>query len=325
MEQVLNIVNLAKHFGDNKVLRDINLEVNKGDVIAIIGPSGSGKSTFLRCINGLDHATKGQIYYKNELMGNFYSYYEKRIKREKVKLFQARKDINYTIKLEVSKLDKTSENYKSQVRDIKARYHSIWMELKEKTASLIKEHEAVIERIKKQNKEEIHLNVNEYRRNVTMVFQQFNLFNNYNVLNNCMMTQMKVLHRSKDEAMKKAREELGRVDMLERENFKVSQISGGQKQRVAIARALCMDPEVILFDEPTSALDPEMVDEVLQVMKKLADEGRTMIVVTHEMNFAKHVANKVVFMDKGYVVEAGTPEEIFEHPKSERLKEFLNM
>ena len=325
MEQVLKIVNLAKHFGDNKVLRDINLEVNKGDVIAIIGPSGSGKSTFLRCINGLESATKGQIYYKNELIGNFYSYFEKRIKREKTKLSEAKKDIKFTIKEEIKALDKASATYKDEVNLIKDKYHSIYSELVENTNKLIEEHKEAIRKIKAQNKEEIHLNVNEYRRNVTMVFQQFNLFNNYDVLHNCMLTQMKVLHRNKEDARKKAEEELGKVGMLEREHFLTRQISGGQKQRVAIARALCMDPEVILFDEPTSALDPEMVDEVLQVMKKLADEGRTMIVVTHEMNFAKNVANKVVFMDKGFVVEQGTPEEIFNHPKTDRLKEFLNM
>lgn len=157
-----------------------------------------------------------------------------------------------------------------------------------------------------------------------MVFQQFNLFNNYNVLGNCTLAQRKVLHRSKEEANKIAIKALNEVGMGDRMNFKVNEISGGQKQRVAIARALCMNPDIILFDEPTSALDPEMVGEVLEVMKKLAEEGMTMIVVTHEMNFAKGVSNKVMFMDKGYVVESGTPDEIFNHPKEERTKQFIN-
>ena len=158
-----------------------------------------------------------------------------------------------------------------------------------------------------------------------MVFQQFNLFNNLNVLENCILAQTNVLKRSNTEAKEIALEKLKLVGMLDWQNYRVSALSGGQKQRVAIARALCMNPEVILFDEPTSALDPEMVDEVLQVMKNLADDGITMIVVTHEMAFAKNVSNKVVFMDKGYIVEEGSPVEIFENPQSERLKEFLKI
>ena len=156
-----------------------------------------------------------------------------------------------------------------------------------------------------------------------MVFQNFNLFENYNVLGNCMIAQEKVLHRSKKDAKKIALDNLKKVGMLDRASYKVSEISGGQKQRAAIARALCMNPDVILFDEPTSALDPEMVGEVLQVMKELASEGMSMVVVTHEMKFAREVANKVVFMADGYIVEQGTPEEVFEHPKMERTKEFL--
>lgn len=166
-------------------------------------------------------------------------------------------------------------------------------------------------------------NINEYRKHLGMVFQQFNLFNNHNVLNNCMVGQIKVLKRTKEQAETVARKNLQLVGMEEYINAKPSQLSGGQKQRVAIARALSMDPDVLLFDEPTSALDPEMVGEVLKVMKELAGLGLTMLVVTHEMDFAKDVADRVVFMDKGVIVEEGPPAEIFNHPKEERTKEFL--
>ncbi len=167
-------------------------------------------------------------------------------------------------------------------------------------------------------------NANSYRSKVGMVFQSFNLFNNMTVLKNCMVAQIKVLKRSEDEAKEKALYYLRKVGMEAFANAPSITLSGGQKQRVAIARALCMDPEVLLFDEPTSALDPEMVQEVLNVMKDLANEGLTMIIVTHEMGFAKDVADKVVFMDQGVIVEQGSPEEIFNHPKQERTRAFLS-
>ena len=166
-------------------------------------------------------------------------------------------------------------------------------------------------------------NIYSYRAKLGMVFQQYNLFNNFNVLDNCIVAQIKVLNRSKEEAKKVAMKYLKTVGMDEYVNAKPKQLSGGQKQRVAIARALSMEPEVMLFDEPTSALDPEMVGEVLKVMKELAETGLTMLVVTHEMEFAREVANRVVFMDKGVIAEEGTPEEIFNCPKEERTREFL--
>lgn len=168
------------------------------------------------------------------------------------------------------------------------------------------------------------LDVNQYRSKVGMVFQGFNLFNNLTVLENCMIGQIKVLKRNKQEAKEIALKYLEKVGMLKFANAGSTQLSGGQKQRVAIARALCMNPEVLLFDEPTSALDPEMVGGILDVMKELANEGLTMIVVTHEMQFAKDVSTRVVFMDKGYIVEQGSPKEIFENPQEARTKEFLN-
>ena len=237
---VIKLSHLEKAFGDNAVLRDINLEVSKGEVISVIGSSGSGKSTMLRCISLLEIPTGGEIYYEG-------------------------------------------------------------MNIQDKSVSLT-----------------------EYRAKVAMVFQQFNLFNNMTALENCVKPQMIVLKRSKEEATKIALEFIEKVGMSAYINAKPSQLSGGQKQRIAIARALSMNPDVILFDEPTSALDPEMVGEVLEVMQDLAKSGYTMIVVTHEMGFAREVSNRVIFMDGGYIVEEGTPEEIFKNAKQERTKQFLS-
>lgn len=229
---------LEKSFGDHKVLLDVNLTVDKGEVISVIGSSGSGKSTMLRCINLLEEPTGGVIRYKDQ--------------------------------------------------DI------------------------------------LTLNLSKYRAEVGMVFQQFNLFDNMTALENCVMPQMKVLKRKRDEAEKIAREFIEKVGMTAFVNARPKQLSGGQKQRIAIARALSMNPEVILFDEPTSALDPEMVGEVLDVIKSLAKSGLTMIVVTHEMAFAREVSDRVIFMDGGVVLEEGAPEELFGNPKMPRTREFLS-
>ena len=239
MPSIIKVNNLEKKFGENLVLKDINMEVQKGEVVTIIGSSGSGKSTLLRCLNLLEEPTNGEILYKNENI-----------------------------------LDKKF--------DLRA-----------------------------------------YRTKVGMVFQNFNLFENKTVLDNCTLSQEKVLKISKNKAQEKAEKFLQLVGMDQYINAKPSQISGGQKQRVAIARALCMDPEVLLFDEPTSALDPEMVGEVLEVMTKLAKEGITMIVVTHEMDFAREVSSRVSFMNEGIILEEGSPEEIFTNPKNQRTKDFL--
>ena len=237
---VLEIKHLKKSFGDHEVLKDINLTVNKGEVVSIIGSSGSGKSTLLRCINQLETPTDGHILYHG-------------------------KDI----------LD----------------------------------HE---------------MKISEFRSKVGMVFQQFNLFNNMTALKNCIIGQQKVLKIPHDEAVETAKLYLDKVGMTPYANAKPRQLSGGQKQRVAIARALAMHPEVILFDEPTSALDPEMVGEVLDVMANLSTSGLTMMIVTHEMSFARDVSDRVIFMDDGYIVEDGTPEELFGNPKHNRTKAFLS-
>ncbi|RBP56976.1 amino acid ABC transporter ATP-binding protein (PAAT family) [Alkalibaculum bacchi] len=239
MSKVIEIQRLNKSFGTHEVLKDINITVDKGEVVSIIGSSGSGKSTLLRCVNLLEKPSGGAIIYKGE-------------------------------------------NILDDKHDVYA-----------------------------------------YRTKLGMVFQQFNLFNNHDVLNNCVVGQVKVLKRSKEEAEKIAMEYLKVVGMDQFINARPNQLSGGQKQRVAIARALSMEPDVMLFDEPTSALDPEMVGEVLKVMKELADSGLTMMVVTHEMDFARDVSDRVIFMDKGVIAEEGTPEQIFNTPTQERTKEFL--
>lgn len=305
MDKILSISNLAKYFKDNKILCDISLDVFKGDVISVIGPSGSGKSTFLRCINGLDEATKGKIMFHDYLVGEYYLYYIEEIIDTRKQFFKAKKEVLINKAL---KKDKKIQSLKSLKNEYKIKVN----ELKNKI-------NAIKNNIKTAKKLDLAL----YRSKVNMVFQQFNLFNNYNVLDNCIIPQVKILKRKKEEARAIAIKNLELVGMKDRVNYKISEISGGQKQRVAIARALSMDPEIILFDEPTSALDPEMVDEVLSVMKTLADKGMTMIVVTHEMNFAKNVSNKVIFMDSGYIVEEGDPHQILENPQTKRLREFL--
>ena len=239
-DRIFEIRHLQKQFGDHQVLIDVNLSVERGEVVSIIGSSGSGKSTLLRCINLLETPTSGEILYKG-----------KNIQTEIPSLYR-------------------------------------------------------------------------YRAEVGMVFQQFNLYNNMDVLQNCVIGQKLVMKRSKQEAEELAMKYLTTVGMKQFINAKPRQLSGGQKQRVAIARTLAMSPEVILFDEPTSALDPEMVGEVLNVMKSLASTGLTMLVVTHEMGFARDVSDRVVFMDGGVVVEDGSPDVVFNNPSKPRTREFLS-
>lgn len=239
-EVVVSIKNLQKAFGDNVVLRDIDLDVHKGEVVVVLGPSGSGKSTMLRCINRLEHPTSGSI---------------------------------------------VVEGVDVCAKDV---------------------------------------DLNKVRTHLGMVFQQFNLFAHMTVLQNVMLGPVDVLGVSKDEARERAMDLLGRVGVAEQADKVPAQLSGGQQQRVAIARSLAMQPKAMLFDEPTSALDPEMINEVLEVMVRLAQQGMTMIVITHEMNFARRVADRVVFMADGQIVETGTPDEFFDHPQTKRAQDFLN-
>ena len=239
-EPLIQVQNLGKSFGKIDVLKDITVDIYKGDVVFAVGPSGSGKSTFLRCLNRLEEPTKGHIYFEG-----------------------------------------------TDITDPKT-------------------------------------DIDKHRQKMGMVFQQFNLFPNYTVKGNIMLAPVQTGLMNKEEASKRADELLMRVGLSDKADTYPAMLSGGQKQRIAIARALCMNPEVLLFDEPTSALDPEMVGEVLEIMKELAQDGMTMVVVTHEMGFAREVGTKVLFMDGGNIVEENTPQEFFTNPQSPRLQEFLS-
>ncbi|MBP5693950.1 MAG: ATP-binding cassette domain-containing protein [Bacilli bacterium] len=331
METVLEVKNLAKFFGKTKVLRDISLTVNKGDVIAIIGPSGSGKSTFLRCLNLLEEPTRGELIFENETYFHIvkckndfvdYDAYHRDLDVYEAELVRTEDNLAIYQNLKIEGAD--DQDIDRKISDAKKEFKKVRKHPVQKIDYF--DSKAYEEAIKNTPKFSITPNeINKIRSKINMVFQSFNLFENKNVLENCCVAQEKVLKRPKATAREIAFKELAAVNMQDRMNYFPRELSGGQKQRVAIARALCMNPEVILFDEPTSALDPEMVDEVLNVMKNLAAQGRTMIVVTHEMNFARNVANKVIFMDKGFVVESGNPKEIFDNPKTERLKQFLKL
>ena len=237
---LIQAIDVQKNFGNLSVLKGIDLNIYKGDVVVIVGPSGSGKSTFLRCLNLLEVPSGGSIHFEN--------------------------------------VDITDKR----------------------------------------------VNIDKHRQKMGMVFQQFNLFPHMTILKNMTIGPMKLKGLSQEEAESKAMKLLERVGLADRADAYPSQLSGGQKQRIAIVRALCMEPEVLLFDEPTSALDPEMVGEVLQVMKDLAKEKMTMVVVTHEMGFAKEVSNRVIFIDEGIIQEENEPKEFFENPKNERLQSFLS-
>lgn len=240
---MLKTVDLYKSFGDLEVLKGVNTEINKGEVVAIIGPSGSGKSTFIRCLNLLEEPTKGKVFFKET---------------------------------EITSKDKKE------------------------------------------------VDIDKVREHIGMVFQHFNLFPHMSVLDNLTLAPIKIKGMSEQDAKEQAIELLKKVGLEEKKDAYPNNLSGGQKQRVAIARSLAMNPEVMLFDEPTSALDPEMVKEVLNVIKSLAQSKMTIVIVTHEMGFAKEVADRVMFMDEGIIMEEGTPDEIFNYPKNQRTKEFLD-
>ena len=238
---MIRVENVSKQFNKTRALKNVSLEVNKGDIISLIGPSGSGKSTLLRCIHGLEHVDSGKIYMDDEWMN-------------------------------------PDDEKKFRVQ----------------------------------------------RNRMGFVFQHFNLFPNMSVLQNCKLAQAEVLNKTDEEAEKTALEYLDKVGLLEKKDAYPNNLSGGQKQRVAIARALCMNPDIMLFDEPTSALDPEMIKEVLEVIKDLGKQGMTMVVVTHEMGFARKVGTRVVFLDQGEIIEENTSEEFFANPQSDRAKDFLS-
>ena len=292
---ILKVNELCKQFGENKVLDGINIDIKKGDVVAVIGPSGCGKSTFLRCLNLLEVPTAGEIIFENEYVYKVDSVYTK----EKI------------------------DEVKKQIKALKKQK----AEIPEDLTTSLKELTAEYEQKKAEEKlisKTIQARLNIHRQKIGMVFQQFNLFANLTILNNITLAPIKLKGMKKEDAEALALNLLDKVGLKDRANDYPSALSGGQKQRVAIVRSLAMEPDVILFDEPTSALDPEMVGEVLNVMTELARSGMTMVVVTHEMGFAREVASRVVFVDEGKIVEEAAPQEFFTNPKNERLKEFLS-
>ncbi len=293
---IISVKNLYKKFGDLEVLKGVDVDIQKGDVVAIIGPSGCGKSTFLRCLNLLEKPSAGEIEFKGSLI----------FKNERVYLKRQLKDLAHEYKaLKSVKKQEELAALEGRIESLRAEY-----------LALRKEEKRLEKQVAKQ--------ANEHRQKIGMVFQQFNLFPHLTVLENITLAPVKLKKMTKEEAEAEAIKLLQKVGLEDKANVYPSTLSGGQKQRIAIVRALAMKPEVMLFDEPTSALDPEMVGEVLKVMTELAEEGMTMVVVTHEMGFAREVANRVIFMSDGVIKEENSPEEFFSNPKDERLKDFLS-
>ena len=307
---MIKINNIFKNFKNTQVLKGVSLDVKKGEKIVIIGSSGSGKSTLLRCMNLLETPTYGEVWLENKLLTPVDPYLHEDI----IKLSNTYKKLYESIKNEKKNISSTRVE-KEAIKLIKKNDL-----LNEKIA--LKEGREYNKAIKKYYKEN-HQDINIARQKMGMCFQNFNLFNNYTVIQNLILAPVELKLMTKEEATNRALKLLERIGLLDKKDNYVSSLSGGQKQRIAIARSLCMNPNVMLFDEPTSALDPEMVKEVLDLMKDLASTGMTMVIVTHEMGFAKEIADRVIFMDGGVICEQGTPEEIFEKPKTKRLKEFL--
>lgn len=294
---LIDIRDLYKYFGKLQVLKSVSLQIKKGEKIAIIGPSGGGKSTCLRCMNLLETPTYGEIWFEGKLLTPVDPY---------LHFDMIRKSKTYRELTENGKSDEEA------IKDIKIN-------------DLLKKREgAEFDKAVKSFYKEHFQDINVTRRKMGMVFQHFNLFNNLTVMGNMILAPTQLKIKSKEEAEEKAHELLKRIGLDDKANEYPSTLSGGQKQRIAIVRALMMEPDVMLFDEPTSALDPEMVAEVLELMKELADDGMTMVVVTHEIGFAKEVASKVVFMADGVIKEEADPETFFTSPEDERLKEFLS-
>ena len=293
---MIEVKGLYKDFGALHVLRGVSLNVEQGDIISIIGPSGSGKSTLLRSINLLEKPTYGEIWVEGKLITPPDPY----------------------LHWDVIRASHTYAALRAEGMDDEPAIMKI------KKEDLLKPREGMAyQRLMKQIMKDHFEDTYSVRRRVGMVFQHFNLFPHMTILRNMTLAPVKLLHKSQEAADAQALKLLQRVGLGDRGNAYPAQLSGGQKQRVAIVRALMMEPEVMLFDEPTSALDPEMVGEVLEVMKELAHDGMTMVVVTHEMGFAREVGSRVLFMADGKLVEQGTPEQIFEHPQNPRLQDFL--
>ncbi len=294
---MISVKGVSKNFGDIKVLKNVSCDIKKGERVVIIGPSGSGKSTLLRCMNLLETPTGGEVWLEDKMITSADAY----------------------LHPEIIALGTTAKKLIASGMESGAAVDKII------TERLLKKNEgkAFNAAIKAYNAEHT-IPLNNARQRMGMVFQHFNLFNNLTIMDNLTLAPVELKLKTKAEATEKAMELLERIGLTDKANEYPSRLSGGQKQRIAIIRALAMEPEVMLFDEPTSALDPELVGEVLSVMRSLADEGMTMVVVTHEMNFAKNVANRVLFMADGVIAEEGTPEQIFNDPVNPRTRQFLH-
>ncbi len=306
---MIDVRNLYKNFGKVKVLKAVSVQIEKGEKVAIIGPSGSGKSTLLRCMNLLEEPTYGEVWINGRLITPPDPYLHREI-------IVSSKTFKRIYALRVSDVEQGYKTEAELTDDIIA-------EIKQR--DYLRAHEGrTYKKLMKNVVRSYGENVNKVRRGIGMVFQHFNLFNNKTVLQNLTLAPTLLGLKSKEQANAYAMTMLRRIGLEDKAHVYPSTLSGGQKQRIAIVRALCMNPEYMLFDEPTSALDPEMVGEVLQLMKELADEGMTMVIVTHEMGFAREVATRVLFMDDGRIKEQGPPEKLFGDPQDPRLKEFLS-
>jgi len=294
---VISVKNLYKDFGSLHILKAVSCEVKKGEKVVLIGPSGSGKSTLLRCINQLETPTFGEIWMDGKLLTAPDPY----------------------LHFDVIRLSKTYLDLTAAGVDDAAAIQRIKAEdlLKKKEGA---PYHAALKQIENENR----IDIDAARQKMGMVFQHFNLFSNMTILQNLTFAPVQLKLKTKAEAEERARELLARIGLSDKADVYPATLSGGQKQRVAIIRALAMEPEVMLFDEPTSALDPEMVGEVLDLIKNLAHDGMTMVIVTHEMGFAREVADRVLFMDSGKIAEDGTPADVFDHPKLPRTQEFLS-
>lgn len=336
---MINVIDLHKQFGSLKVLNGIDIDIKKGEKVAIIGPSGSGKSTFLRCLNLLEQPTSGNIIFEGEEI-TYYKPFLKAFKKFYIKKNDALKTKIKKKNVLLSKFDSVSDSDKKTLKKV--------AKLEKKIKELVIKQENLEYRINNNDilltKEKVDINA--VRKNMGMVFQHFNLFPHMTVYKNIVLAPLESLEKELKRDLKNkvitkkqvkevresrkkeidalALELLERIGLLDKKDSYPNTLSGGQKQRIAIVRALAMKPDVMLFDEPTSALDPEMVGEVLDLIKQLADDGMTMLIVTHEMGFAREVATRVLFMDQGKIVEDASPQDIFENPKNERLKVFLS-
>lgn len=286
---------LCKAFGEKEVLQGIDIQIFEGEKVVVIGPSGSGKSTFLRCLNLMETPTSGVVFFDGEILYKNYSVFIKKdIKRIRGELLR-----------EVLKKGKIVSSEK------KKQYNALVADYKVKRKEE-KEFEKNMDKV-----------LNQHRQKMGMVFQQFNLFPHLTVLDNITIAPIKLKLMTEEKAISVAKKFLSRIGLMDKIDSYPNQLSGGQKQRIAIIRALAMNPKVMLFDEPTSALDPEMVGEVLDLIKELANEGMTMVVVTHEMGFAREVGTRILFMDEGKILEENEPQKFFADPQNQRLKDFL--